>query len=68
LPGVSDLDLEGLDLAPAALNDLLAVNPALWSEELAGVSTYMDEFGERLPRALKAELVQSQRRIQAERA
>jgi phosphoenolpyruvate carboxykinase (GTP) len=67
LPGVSDLDVEGLELAPAALNELLAVNPALWSEELAGVSTYMEEFGERLPRPLKAELVQAQRRIQAER-
>jgi phosphoenolpyruvate carboxykinase (GTP) len=67
LPGVSDLDVEGLGITPAALNELLAVNPALWSEELAGVSTYMDEFGERLPRALKAELVQAQRRIQAER-
>jgi phosphoenolpyruvate carboxykinase (GTP) len=67
LPGVSDLDVEGLGLAPAALNELLAVNPTLWSEELAGVSAYMDEFGERLPRPLKAELVQAQRRIQAER-
>jgi phosphoenolpyruvate carboxykinase (GTP) len=64
LPGVADLDTKGLEMAPGALNELLAVNPESWKEEFAGIGTYMDEFGERLPQALKAELSQALRRVQ----
>ena len=63
LPGATDLDTEGLSIAPAALNELLAVNPESWKEEFAGIGAYLDEFGERLPQALKAELGQALRRV-----
>ncbi len=63
LPGATDLDTEGLSIALAALNELLAVNPESWKEEFAGIGAYLDEFGERLPQALKAELGQALRRV-----
>jgi hypothetical protein len=36
----------------------------LWQEEFAGIRAYMDEFGDRLPRALHAELADALRRVQ----
>jgi phosphoenolpyruvate carboxykinase (GTP) len=63
LPGKSDLDLEGLDLAPGAIDELLAVDPDLWRAEYAGIESYMAEFGDRLPAALKNELQDAQSRL-----
>src|SRR5271166_6178666 len=37
LPNPADLDLQGLDIAPGALEELLAVDPKLWEEEFAGI-------------------------------
>jgi phosphoenolpyruvate carboxykinase (GTP) len=65
LPGKSDLDLDGLDIAPGAIDELLAVDPAMWREEFAGIASYMAEFGGRLPATLKAELEAAQRRVSA---
>ncbi|HEY2679590.1 MAG TPA: phosphoenolpyruvate carboxykinase (GTP) [Steroidobacteraceae bacterium] len=56
LPNAADLDLQGLEIAPAAIEELLAVNPKLWQEEFDGISKYLAEFGERVPQALKMEL------------
>jgi phosphoenolpyruvate carboxykinase (GTP) len=56
LPSAADLDLQGLDIAPDALDELLTVNPALWQQEFAGIGKYLDEFGTRMPAPLKAEL------------
>ena len=56
LPDPADLDLRGLDLAPGAVEELLAVNLPLWQEEFAGIAKYLAEFGNRVPHALKNEL------------
>jgi phosphoenolpyruvate carboxykinase (GTP) len=65
LPATTDLDTQGLGLAPAALEELLTVNPGLWKTEFEGIGAYLEEFGERLPQALKGELAQALRRVQA---
>ena len=65
LPNAADLDVQGLGLAPGAIDELLAVNPALWQEEFAGIDEYFAEFGERVPAPLKAEL---QRALQGVRS
>jgi phosphoenolpyruvate carboxykinase (GTP) len=65
LPAANDLDTEGLGLAPAALQELLTVDPGLWKTEFEGIGAYLEEFGERLPQALKGELAQALRRVQA---
>jgi phosphoenolpyruvate carboxykinase (GTP) len=68
LPDAADLDLQGLDIAPAALNELLAVSPPLWQEEFAGIGKYFSEFGDRLPPSLKAELGRALERVQSSQA
>ncbi len=56
LPSPQDLDLHELEIAPGAIEELLAVDPALWREEFAGIGKYLEEFGDRVPAPLKAEL------------
>ena len=56
LPHPADLDVHGLNIAPEALEELLTVDAALWREEFAGIDKYLREFGDRVPRPLKAEL------------
>jgi phosphoenolpyruvate carboxykinase (GTP) len=63
LPAPEDLDLTGLDIAPGALDELLSVSPPLWREEFAGIGKYLEEFGERVPQALKAELKAAVERV-----
>jgi phosphoenolpyruvate carboxykinase (GTP) len=65
LPNAADLDTQKLDLAPGALDELLAVNPQLWQAELASIGTYLAEYGDRVPQALKKELADAQRRVSA---
>jgi phosphoenolpyruvate carboxykinase (GTP) len=55
MPRPADLDLRGLNLAPSALEELLAVDRAGWRAELEGFGTYLAEYGERLPAALEQE-------------
>jgi phosphoenolpyruvate carboxykinase (GTP) len=63
LPNTTDLDTQGLDIAPGAIEELLSVNPQLWQTELTGIATYLAEFGERVPPALKTELVEALSRV-----
>jgi phosphoenolpyruvate carboxykinase (GTP) len=52
LPRVDDLDIKDLDLAPGALEKLLAVNHVQWRIELDEVAGYLKDFGDRLPAKL----------------
>jgi GTP-dependent phosphoenolpyruvate carboxykinase len=52
-----------LEITPAALDELLAVNPKLWQEEFAGIGKYLSEFGDRVPRSLSAELTAAMQRV-----
>jgi phosphoenolpyruvate carboxykinase (GTP) len=65
LPHPQDLDTQGLALAPGALEELLAVDPALWRAEFKGIADYFDEFGTRIPPALTTELNDSLTRVTA---
>jgi phosphoenolpyruvate carboxykinase (GTP) len=65
LPRPQDLDTQGLELAPGALDELLAVDPALWRAEFKGIADYFGEFGRRIPRALATELNDSLTRVTA---
>jgi phosphoenolpyruvate carboxykinase (GTP) len=65
VPNPADLDLQGLDVAPAALDELLTVSPALWREEFAGIDKYFGEFGDRMPESLKGELKRALERVHA---
>jgi len=65
LPNPADLDLQGLDIAPRALDELLNVNPELWRQEFSAIERYLGEFGERVPAALKGELERTLERVQS---
>lgn len=63
LPRPSDIDISGLDISATALEELLAVEPALWRRELEDVGEYLEEFGSRLPPELAEEHRQSLARL-----
>ena len=55
LPHKEDINVQGLDLAPGALDDLLTVDNGLWLEEVQGLREFYSKF-DRLPDALRAQL------------
>jgi phosphoenolpyruvate carboxykinase (GTP) len=55
LPDPAEIDTAGANVSPAAMTELLRVDPALWRAELEDVGTYLESFGERLPQRLLAE-------------
>ncbi|MGD0502237.1 MAG: phosphoenolpyruvate carboxykinase (GTP) [Steroidobacteraceae bacterium] len=65
LPRPSDLDTAGLEVSAPALQELLAVSAPAWETELAAVSAYLSEFGDRVPAALHTELKDAMARVRA---
>jgi phosphoenolpyruvate carboxykinase (GTP) len=63
LPNAVDLDTQNLDVAPAALDELLNVSPALWQEEFTAIGKYFAEYGDRVPAPLAAELARALERV-----
>ena len=63
LPKVDDIELEGSGVDRELLADLLTVDPALWKEELAGIRTFYDKFGDTLPKTLDQELSELEGRL-----
>jgi phosphoenolpyruvate carboxykinase (GTP) len=63
LPRPSDLDTTGLDVSSAALEELLSVSPPAWQSELEAVATYLGEYADRVPPALRAELDDAMARV-----
>ena len=56
LPAPGALDLSGLELPAADLEALLTVDVGAWKQEAADLSEYYEEFGDRLPTALRGQL------------
>ncbi len=56
LPKAADLDLTGLDIDAATLEELLSVDKAVWADEIGGIREYFAQFGDRLPKAISAQL------------
>lgn len=56
LPTPDALDLSGLNMSPADLNELLAVDGNGWKKEAEHIAAYYASFGDRLPAALSAQL------------
>jgi phosphoenolpyruvate carboxykinase (GTP) len=55
VPAKDQLNLKGLDLGPAQLEELLAVDNAGWQAELASAAEYLETFAPRLPERLRQE-------------
>jgi phosphoenolpyruvate carboxykinase (GTP) len=52
VPAADALDLTGLDLAPASLKNLLAVNKKDWQAETEEIKQFFETFGKDLPEEL----------------
>ncbi len=55
LPHPDDLNLDDLELADGALDELFRVDAAEWREEEKAVGEYLAQYGDHLPEALQAE-------------
>ncbi len=55
VPRKSDLNLDGLDLAPGAIDKLLEVNKEEWLKEAGAIAEYFKQFGERMPMEMLAQ-------------
>jgi phosphoenolpyruvate carboxykinase (GTP) len=49
VPAAGALDMAGLELQPAVLDELLDVDPEAWQAELAGQKEFLEKFGNRMP-------------------
>ncbi|RMF96667.1 MAG: phosphoenolpyruvate carboxykinase (GTP) [Gammaproteobacteria bacterium] len=56
LPAPADLDTSGLDIDATTLEALLSVDKAAWRKEISAIGEYFQEYGDRLPELLAAEL------------
>ncbi|MGE4484431.1 MAG: phosphoenolpyruvate carboxykinase (GTP) [Oscillospiraceae bacterium] len=56
VPKASDINLEGLDMTQADIKSLLAIDKDAWKREAEGIREFYKKFGDRLPKALTAEL------------
>ena len=64
LPRVEDINLEGLDVDKETLAGLLSVDRPLWRKEVEGIRTFYQQFGDKLPQALREELEALDARLQ----
>jgi phosphoenolpyruvate carboxykinase (GTP) len=63
VPRPEDLDLSGLDLDPAQLDELLSVDEEGLKAELEQVSEFLGRFGDRLPAEMRAQHEALQRKL-----
>ena len=63
LPPEGALDIDGLNIAPEDLNELLKVDADGWKAELPSIREHFSTFGAKLPQALNQELAELERRL-----
>src|SRR5262249_25014977 len=68
VPTPEALNLEGLDLAPAQLKELLEHDSAYAVQEMSDRDAYIAKFGRRYPKELKREHEETKARVLAEAA
>ena len=65
LPAPGELNLSGLDIDQATLDQLFEIDPTSWSAEIETIKQFFGEFGNQLPSELSAELIELEKRIQS---
>lgn len=63
LPRIEDLNLDGIDVPEADLEELFTVDPEAWKTEADLTEEFYDTFGDRVPAALRAELASLRYRL-----
>ncbi len=65
LPAPGSLDVSGLDVPAANMEQVLKVDVEAWLKELPEVRKHYEKFGAKLPQGLKDELDQLEKRLQS---
>jgi phosphoenolpyruvate carboxykinase (GTP) len=55
VPTSNALTLDGLDVSRATMEELLRVDPTDWTKEHSDTGKFFQEFGSRLPEAIREE-------------
>ncbi|HEV2403989.1 MAG TPA: phosphoenolpyruvate carboxykinase (GTP) [Ktedonobacterales bacterium] len=63
VPSADALDLDGLDISPETIQQLLAVDKADWEKEWADMTPFFNKFGDKLPAALREEHAKLKQRL-----
>ena len=63
VPAPGSLDLDGLSIDAATIDELLAVDPAAWRREAGDIGKYLEGYGSRLPAGLRDELASLESRL-----
>ena len=63
MPSADDLDLSGLHVDPADVNEALTVNASEWRDELPQIEEWFEFVGEKLPTGIKDEFVALKHRL-----
>ncbi len=53
VPNKADLQLDGLDLSDAVVDELLSIDKQAWKEDLANQREFFAQFGDKLPKEIK---------------
>jgi phosphoenolpyruvate carboxykinase (GTP) len=65
LPGPQELDLDGLEIPPAALETLTTVDVQGWLSEIPKIREFYADFGQHMPQDLVTELDKLESRLKA---
>jgi phosphoenolpyruvate carboxykinase (GTP) len=65
IPTGDAIDLTGLDMTPANVEEAVKVDPAEWVEELKGIEEWYARFGDSLPQELVDQLAELKKRFAA---
>ncbi len=63
LPKEGDLDINGLDISPDSMKELMKIDTDAWKAEVPDIENHFSSFGERLPERLKDQLKEFVRRL-----
>lgn len=63
MPAEGDLDITGLDIPAADMDELMKVDADLWREEIPMVEEFFQQFGEKLPARMTAQLEELKTRL-----
>ncbi len=56
MPEEGDLDLSGLSIPPADMEELFRLDPDVWKSEYFDIEVFYDQFGSHLPKRLDVQL------------
>ncbi|MBR2022028.1 MAG: phosphoenolpyruvate carboxykinase (GTP), partial [Clostridia bacterium] len=65
LPKAEDIDVEGLDIAPETMKELLSVDKASWIEDLDSIKAFYAKIGDTMPKELLDELATLEANLKA---